>query len=992
MTFKSYAQAGQFGTYHIDLPIKAEINEDLRAAGDFAKQMERSQKYREKWASSYLSALNDKSNIERQNRDDNFEFLQNNFKRIYEGEQREFEGRMGELKREQAEAAGAEPGFLEKLVPLLTELAPMALNAIGQMQAAELQATNEWSQGIHDTLQQNGAFISIPELANLKKLSTQSPGAAEALFKAKAEGTGVGWQDLQRYTMLSGEAEAFRNMNTGLTHLGKVEHLIRQDLLPDGYLYPGGFAGNDSDWYDTFNTRLAQAEKSVWGDYELNDATQAAVNKWRAGIKNDANRQYFNIKEGQSKAQYEQDELHKFNFLATQDSSEVGKLMYERLRSQKAYYIGRGFTSEKAHRAAFKDMDDFFLSENSLATVEDYDLYISTFHAKRNEYIIEQGGAPIEKGKGWAYETSAITRRKMVEGSFKLTTHATNTRLNDEKKKKNAILAKANSLKGAQQRDFITQVQKEHESSGTISSQGFDAWIKSLGHNSVIPKSKTFEQQTGMTRQSLVDTTKRKFLSILTGAGSAHNNKQTKGDLIGLQSTQENIEAVVGNAQVNWTKYAGEFPHITNPEALRKEILTRSYQDLMDKGEIGLKNVNADGTAKVPAEAVTFKSIGGENPTGMTVQGFEDKAKQEGDKFYKTFTPLTPTDSVVYDNYAKIRGSMSVGENPDWRDMQMMANTKRMRSLKKVHKDKSIYEIMDLDLKSLGYEGLRTIPLTKAQVAANKGIAKRILEGNRGGITTTQNIRTANIITNGIQNKGKLVPVNIGGGRTVNLSNAGAAQALQSAVVAAGQAGVDLSVIINNAGRTNSENYDAGGDPNSNHLWGGAIDINWNAQGAYWWKENAHHFGFVYNPYSSKSTHYDFDATTWQQSPYSKQKLEPATVQPQQQQPSNQVNTEEGVLNPNYQPEPEAPNQWWDFLDLVPNERQQQVPDQLEGLEPSFMTNGGELVGVRNGQKVRVQPGTTTPIPISDRMYEAMLEDRDKDKPFKPLATLSGGN
>ena len=46
MTFKSYAQAGQFSTYQIDLPIKAEINEDLRAAGDFAKQMERSQKYR----------------------------------------------------------------------------------------------------------------------------------------------------------------------------------------------------------------------------------------------------------------------------------------------------------------------------------------------------------------------------------------------------------------------------------------------------------------------------------------------------------------------------------------------------------------------------------------------------------------------------------------------------------------------------------------------------------------------------------------------------------------------------------------------------------------------------------------------------------------------------------------------------------------------------------------------------------------------------------
>ena len=86
MSYKSYAQGGQYGTYHIDIPIRAEITEDLRAAGNFTKQMERSQQYREKWANSYLSALNEKSSIERQNRDDNFEFAQNNYREIYEGE------------------------------------------------------------------------------------------------------------------------------------------------------------------------------------------------------------------------------------------------------------------------------------------------------------------------------------------------------------------------------------------------------------------------------------------------------------------------------------------------------------------------------------------------------------------------------------------------------------------------------------------------------------------------------------------------------------------------------------------------------------------------------------------------------------------------------------------------------------------------------------------------------------------------------------------
>ena len=139
MSYKSYAQGGQFNTYSIDLPIKTEINEDLRAAGDTAKQMERSQNYREKWANTYLSALNKKTGIERQNRDDNFEFLQKNFKAIYEGEQREFEGRLGELRREQHEAANAEPGFIEKLIPMLIELAPKALAVVGQMQAANAE-------------------------------------------------------------------------------------------------------------------------------------------------------------------------------------------------------------------------------------------------------------------------------------------------------------------------------------------------------------------------------------------------------------------------------------------------------------------------------------------------------------------------------------------------------------------------------------------------------------------------------------------------------------------------------------------------------------------------------------------------------------------------------------------------------------------------------------------------------------------------------------
>ena len=178
MSYKSYAQGGQYSTYHIDIPIKAEINEDLRAAGDFTKQMERSQKYREKWATSYLAALNDKSKIERQNRDDNFEFAQNNYKRIYEGEQREFDGRLAELKREQAEAANAEPGILEKLAPLLLQGAKLAAGMLAETAAAEHTAKLENIDRVSDAFSRNGMgnigtvqrdFLSLDENAQVAR-------------------------------------------------------------------------------------------------------------------------------------------------------------------------------------------------------------------------------------------------------------------------------------------------------------------------------------------------------------------------------------------------------------------------------------------------------------------------------------------------------------------------------------------------------------------------------------------------------------------------------------------------------------------------------------------------------------------------------------------------------------------------------------------------------------------------------------------------------
>ena len=212
MSYKSYAQPGQYGTYHIDLPIKAEINEDLRAAGDFAKQMERSQNYREKWAGSYLSALNKKSGIERQNRDDNFEFLQNNFKRIYEGEQREFEGRLAELRREQHEAANAEPGFIEKLIPMLIELAPKALAVVGQMHTASLEADQALATELTRKVVDSGNSLITPgELNRFNNILSKPlpPGAPLDLYEqaiaARAKSMGLSTGEFQQMITLNGK-------------------------------------------------------------------------------------------------------------------------------------------------------------------------------------------------------------------------------------------------------------------------------------------------------------------------------------------------------------------------------------------------------------------------------------------------------------------------------------------------------------------------------------------------------------------------------------------------------------------------------------------------------------------------------------------------------------------------------------------------------------------------------------------------------------------
>ena len=248
MSYKSYAQAGQFSSYYIDLPIKAEINEDLRAASDFIKQMEVSQKYREKWANSYLDALDKKSSVERQNRDDNFEFMRNNYKRIYEGEQREFEGRMGELQRDQAERAqkDAEPGILEQLGPLLKMGISAAAGMIADAQAAKTVQQQEISKLVFSSMDPKAtqAFFKTKKLYQTADSQQRELLINNAIKSLSPRPDGKPWEteDIVMLLGATGELDQFGRQIAMDTQLTSIHDQMAQAAQPGGELDPQRYA------------------------------------------------------------------------------------------------------------------------------------------------------------------------------------------------------------------------------------------------------------------------------------------------------------------------------------------------------------------------------------------------------------------------------------------------------------------------------------------------------------------------------------------------------------------------------------------------------------------------------------------------------------------------------------------------------------------------------------------------------------------------------
>ena len=190
MAFKGYASKGKFSNYALNLPIAEEINEDLRVAGDKVRDIQLIAQQKHNNAQEYIGALNHKFKVEQENRDENDKWFQSNFKRIYEGEQREFKAKMAELQQAQAMAARkpAEKSTLEKALPHVLKLVQLGGQFAAAQQKAQQIGAAETIQNTKDRL--NDADLSILDLDrfNAQVEQYQAEGLSKsASFKAATE-------------------------------------------------------------------------------------------------------------------------------------------------------------------------------------------------------------------------------------------------------------------------------------------------------------------------------------------------------------------------------------------------------------------------------------------------------------------------------------------------------------------------------------------------------------------------------------------------------------------------------------------------------------------------------------------------------------------------------------------------------------------------------------------------------------------------------------
>jgi len=717
MSYKSYAQGGQFNTYSIDLPIKTEINEDLRAAGDFSKQMERSQQYREKWAQTYLAKLNNKSSIERQNRDDNFGFLQNNFKAIYEGEQREFEGRLAELKREQAEAAqaAAEPSTIEKVFSFMQaalQVAGTVEGIVEQQQAVQLEQQKEAAGVSMEKMSAHGFDFSGGTIGDLHKrlILGSSEEQALALTQIRQDHSlpdSITDADILNTAGRNGDL-LMHNQTLHFQQSGarNIQLKMAQETFPggNGKYDPSRpeWLNKTSEYTDAVEQYRRELRKEELGPELSSQLLLGVVIPEETKQNNTIFNQAAEVWGRQSAAARTQLKLNRVNVAAMSDNPTANlDLVY----NQKVdYFLGD-------HNKASQEMYDLVTAEGSFVSASVYETWLNKHIAK----------SPALGGPRQALLRSALIKLEK-KGHDSMThlnnvnTAKSNTLLNEYKLRLSSgppdqRYAARQELAGLDKTGLTPEVQKELNYLSTP--QGMNKLANP-----------TQQELTGVTAGYLKESVDTALLpKVSRGAYyEEHGKTAVKGESsfrITSALVQAEVMRIWGETEKNFPGFVG------NKEIILQKSIDQALENLFGGSKPRLAMVNEDLTD--PTAPITFNV----NLGGKTTADFYNQVAQYKDS--KTipkgkFPELTGGDGARFDRFALIRSRVKGGP-VEFQHVQVLANSQWANELSKEF-GITKFEAIDLGLRSRGHDGLhKDNLLTSAELGIESRRAADLIDG-----------------------------------------------------------------------------------------------------------------------------------------------------------------------------------------------------------------------------------------------------------------------
>ena len=761
MSYKSYAHAGQFGTYYIDLPIKTEINEDLRAASNFAEQMKLSQQYREKWANSYLSALNEKSNIERQNRDDNFEFLQNNFKSIYEGEQREFEGRLAELQREQAEAG---PGFWDDLLPTLIKLAPKIAGMVAAGQAAHLegqmQATTEVLNAHPDV---SAAQLSANQ--NLMQSGYLTPTEQAKIVQGLKDNhmPGATFGQVQDVLHLTGEAQLHSQITAFRNTWGLVQQDIRSNTMPGSGtpldpLHPQyrGAVGQNQ-WLRDTRSYIQKTVNSSLGSSQISDNVrygliQKKVNSLENSLINKTNNVWEQKAEGENNQHYIQQAELAFGIGTKEALTYYDGLIERELQVKNP--DGTPISQQKARYNATVRLGEYL--KNSTVTADQVTQFIGGVDSRKEILGHRQRGGPVDQ------QLDKIKVMLQKRDNDVQRVHTQNE-LNNQKKVVKDFKAQLNSIENPIKRqDLLNKTRSEDWSHNPE----MDRFLKgAVSHPAVSQKinNPTFEQRTGITKARVEEAALNAAQKLIpTTPGNNKLGSTAWKELGSSKIVKDQVTAhIMARYDYYVKKYANDYP--AGSEALLQQAAHDSVLDLKNAGALPIRNAPGDKDYN-PTDITEFDFIIGNKGVQHDTNEYIRLTQENPESFFE----LTSTDRVQLNSYADIQqlakqnlGPMYEGgdlytpaaleDRVQLHNMPAVIARKKAFDLKgtPITLDQSADQLLEL----IGRDKAITKPFTMKDAESNSQILNRIYNQS---LTTTNHGYAAGV--DGKTNGGKWQP------------------------------------------------------------------------------------------------------------------------------------------------------------------------------------------------------------------------------------------